>query len=262
LTIDNQKTFALSVSKVKTYQICKAKYKFTYLDKLPRQEWDFQIFGKFLHEVLENFHITIIDGTNDKDHVIMKQAFHDALLNWSHKLTSEQKAECYEIAAAYLKTRRHKALPVVLDVEREFSLSLRDDLLLNGFIDVVQKDPDGMLHVADYKTSKSKSYLKKDLLQLKTYAYVVMCDDSSIDRIRCSYVMLKHNFDKIEKEFDRDEIMQIKEEFIDYADKIRSEKLYRPSPTPLCKTCDYLGICEPGKDRMGLGKISFGEVEW
>ncbi|MFW9879543.1 MAG: PD-(D/E)XK nuclease family protein, partial [Candidatus Thorarchaeota archaeon] len=56
----------LSVSKAKTFDEaadggCKKKFKFNYLDKLPRIDQDFHVFGKFLHQILENFHRELLD---------------------------------------------------------------------------------------------------------------------------------------------------------------------------------------------------------
>jgi ATP-dependent helicase/DNAse subunit B len=58
---------SLSVSKAKTFDDCKAKYKFCYIQKLPRIDRDFHIFGKFLHSTLESFHKTIIQNPEQKD---------------------------------------------------------------------------------------------------------------------------------------------------------------------------------------------------
>jgi len=264
--IKDSDLFHLSVSKVKTFLTCKAKYRFCYIEHLPKREWDFQIFGKFLHNVLENFHRSIIEGFDGQDHLLMKQSFATALKTWGGKLTSAQKSECFNILKEYLvirfKDREQKTVSDVIDVEKDFSININNVLLLNGFIDVVQCDPDGMLHVADYKTSKQKRYLKNDLLQLKTYAYALMYEEPLIKQVRCSYVMLRHKFDRIEKEFKREEIMETPQNFIDYAEKINTEKLYRPSTGPLCRYCDYLGQCKAGKKYMIGGTDSFGTTDW
>jgi len=258
--------FKLSVSKVKTFLTCKAKYRFSYIEHLPKREWDFQIFGKFLHKALEDFHSSIIKGFSGPDHVLMKQSFSSALQKWGAKLTPAQRVESIDILKEYLairfKERECNSVPKVIRIEKDFSLNINDSVLLNGFIDVIQLDPDGVLHVADYKTSKDKRYLKKDLLQLKTYAYVVMIEDASIKNIRCSYVMLRHKFDRIEKEFNREEIIKTAQDFLDYSEKINAEKLYRPSTSPLCKYCDYLGQCDAGKKYMIGGSDSFGITDW
>jgi len=254
----------LSVSKVKTFKTCKAKYHFYYIQKLPRKEWDFQVFGKFLHEVLELFHGEIIQGNKDPDHILMKRSFGTALKEYSAGMTSDMQKECFDILIAYLKKRHTEKgqHPEVLEVEKEFLINIADDILLNGFIDVVQRDPDGVLHVADYKTSKHKKYLKNDFMQLKTYAYAMCLEDPSLEKVRCSYVMLRHGFDSILAEFTRDEVMAMESEFQEFAATIKKEKLFRPTPSPLCKFCDYLEKCDDGLEKMGMAKGDFGERDW
>jgi len=257
--------FHLSVSKVKTFLTCKAKYRYQYIEHLPKIERDFQVFGSFLHEALEEFQSSIIGGVEAPDHIRMKLAFSKAMKgDWGPKLTPEQKQECIDVLKEYLVFRynNRNAPSEVLEVEKPFSFDLDGKVLLNGFIDVVQRDADGIIHVADYKSSKEKKYLKKDLLQLKTYALALMYNDSDIDKIRCSYVMLRHKFDPIQKEFERSEIMPVADEFLEYAENINAEKLYRPSTGPLCKFCDYLGKCSEGKKYILKGDDSFGITDW
>jgi DNA-binding protein YbaB len=59
---DSSLNFKLSVSKAKTFEDCKAKYKFSYIEKLPKKDWDFHVFGKFLHAILEEFHLQLMFG--------------------------------------------------------------------------------------------------------------------------------------------------------------------------------------------------------
>jgi RecB family exonuclease len=258
--------FKLSVSKAKTFKSCKRKYLFNYIEKLEKKEWDFQIFGKFLHQVLENFHGEIITGYVGPDNVLMKRSFNKALIEYKDKLTKDQRLECFEILKLYLvklyEDRKTNVLPTMICVEKDFNIEVDGKILINGFIDVVQRDVDGVLHVADYKTSKSKKYLKNDFMQLKTYAYAMCLEDPDLQRIRCSYVMLRHNFDSIVTEFDRDEVLEMEKEFEEYAKIIQEEKLFRATPSPLCKYCDYLGNCPEGKDKMGISDGNFGEVSW
>lgn len=255
----------LSVSKVKTFLQCKAKYKFSYIDKLPKKEWDYHIFGKFLHEVLEFFHQRIIEGYNGPDHSLMKEIFDKSLKGtWGHKMTLEQKKECHQILSKYLlkRSKEKETLPTTLHVEKSFNVLVDNTLLINGFIDVVQRDLDGVLHVADYKTSKDKKYLKKDFFQLKTYAYVMCLEDPTLEKVRCSYIMLRHDFDPIEVEFSRNDVLEVEKYYLDKAADIRKEKLYRPNPSPLCGYCDFLSECDTGQQKMGIVKKSFGKTDW
>jgi len=258
----------LSVSKAKTFVDCKAKFRFQYIEKLPRKEWEHHIFGTFCHEILENFHKMIIGGRDDEFHLIMKDAFKSAYENWKEKLNQEIIDEAKAIFKSYLKKinseKEKNILPKVTDVEKKFYINIDDRVLLSGFIDRVQVDPDGVIHVADYKTTKNKKYLK-DYFQLLTYAFVLCLEDPSIKKIRASYILLRHNFDSLEKEFTRDEIFQIEDKYLKYADDICSEKIFIPKPTNLCKYCDFLDLCKDGKrfiNKISGGGSEFGQTDW
>jgi CRISPR/Cas system-associated exonuclease Cas4 (RecB family) len=133
-------------------------------------------------------------------------------------------------------------------------------------IDRVQVDPDGIVHVADYKTTKNKKYLKDDWFQLLTYAYVMLKEDPSIKKIRASYILLRHDFDFITTEFYADDIIKIHDQYVDYAKKIIDEKEFKPNPTNLCSFCDFVDICDSAKrsdwDTSNFSKTGFGEVSW
>lgn len=272
----NTDLFKLSVSKCKTFSSCAAKYRFSYIEKLPQKDWAHTVFGKFLHEILENFHKERIAGNSDPDHVLMTQTFHSSVKNWNEKLDTSQKKEAWGILNIYLKEllkeRSEGQVSKVLSVEKEFYIDIDGKVLLNGFIDRVQEDPDGMIHVTDYKTSNSKKFLEKDFFQLQTYAYVMCLEDEKLEEVRTSYIMLRHGFDKIEKTFSRKEVMKVESKFLEYAEKIQSEKLWRASPSKLCSWCDYVGFCKPGDEFVNSinnfasfsanNSSHHGEVSW
>ena|ERR1700748_1294600 len=285
----NISLLTLSVSKAKTFKECQAKFKFSYIEKLPRKERDYHIFGKFLHEILEKFHKELLNGNCDPNNIIMSKCFKSAYETFKEKLNADQIKEAKEIITKYLtKLEYDKKLgkeSQILAVEKEFYININDRILLNGYIDRIQQDPDGLLHVGDYKTTllldkktldgiftesdKYKRY-KKDIFQLKTYAYVLMLENPDLMKIRTSYVMLRHDFHQIEKVFTRDQIMEMGDEFVEYANKIEEEKLYRPNVNVLCSWCEFAekDICKEGfefaerqKEKENIGK-SFGESEW
>jgi len=261
----NNGGIALSVSKAKTFDECKAKYKYTYIQKLPRKEWDFHVFGQFVHEILERYHK--VDSDQIDPDTIMTNCFQESLKSFDGKLSQAQKNEAFEIIKKYLvKIKSPVESPVnVVNVEKSFFIDVGGSVLLNGFIDRVQIDPDGIVHVADYKTTKNKKYVN-DFFQLLTYAFVLMTEDDSLNKVRASYILVRHDFEYITKEFHRDEVMGVSKKFIDFASQIREEKLWEPSPRFLCKFCDHLDICKEGKSYLIKRKIikesTFGLSEW
>jgi putative RecB family exonuclease len=258
-------TIRLSVSKTKTFLDCKAKYKYAYIEKLPRKDWDFHIFGKFCHKVLEDFHNLYITGCQDPYHVSMNTVYKNAMIEYKDKMTPEMKKECWGIINKYLKLisedKKNNVSANVLACEKNFELLVSDKVILNGQIDRVQLDDDNVIHVCDYKTVKNKKYLKNDFFQLLTYAYVIISEDPSIEKVRTSYILLRHDFEYITTEFSVPEILAIQDQYIKYAEQMLTEKEFPPNPTALCNFCDYLNNCPEGKTKA-FNQNVYGEVNW
>jgi RecB family exonuclease len=255
----------LSVSKTKTFIDCKRKFKFAYVERLPRKDWEHHTFGKFCHKVLEDFHNILIEGSTDSFSKIMSKAYKDAIVEYGDKMTPDMKKDCWKIIDLYLRKitldKKNNSLPNVLACEKSFDFAISDKVILNGMIDRVQVDVDNVVHVCDYKTVKNKKYLKNDFFQLLTYAYVMVNEDPSIQKIRASYILLRHDFEYITTEFSIPEIMKIKDKYLDYANQIVEEKEYAANPTPLCGYCDHLDLCPEGKGKV-FDKPVYGEVAW
>lgn len=257
--------FRVSVSKTKTFIDCKAKFKFCYVEKLPRKDWDFHVFGKFCHMVLEEFHKAYIEGCLLPYNVTMTDAFKKAWAEYKPKMTPEMKKDCWTIVDQYLRLvtkEKNNGMPAnVIAVEKRFECPVGENIVLNGAIDRIQLDADNVLHVADYKTVKNKKYLKNDFFQLLTYAYVIMSEDPTIKKVRGSYVLLRHDFEYITTEFDREEVMKIEQKYIDYVNAMVTEKEFKPNPTALCNYCDYQNLCPEGKSKA-YNQAIYGEVSW
>jgi RecB family exonuclease len=202
-------------------------------------------------------------GTNTSDpfNKIMGQSFKTALGIHKPKMTQGMVDECFEMINGYLKLISERGLPNILSVEQEFEFPLTDKVGLVGMIDRIQIDPDGVMHLADYKSTKNKKYLKNDWLQLLTYAYVVLQDNPDLEKIRVSYILLKHNFEYMTTEFTAEQIKEVKEQYIKYAQDIISEKEYPANPTALCNFCEFQPHCEEGRTKS-FGKGIYGEIDW
>lgn len=256
--------FRVSVSKTKTFVDCKAKFKFCYVEKLPRKDWDFHVFGKFCHSVLEDFHKTYIEGCLLPYNITMGDCFKKSLIEYKGKMTAEMKKDCWVIIDNYLKrvsSEKNNGHPAnVLFVEKRFELNVGENIVLNGAIDRIQLDDDGVIHVGDYKTVKNKKYLKNDWFQLLTYAFVIMSEDPTIEKVRGSYILLRYDFEYITAEFTKEQVMGIEQKYIDYVTQMLTEKEFKPNPTALCNFCDYQNFCPEGKTKAFGNNNVYGEV--
>lgn len=256
----------LSVSKTKTFIDCAAKYKFNYILKLPKKDRDYHIFGKFCHMILEEFHLAYLERNSQLPfNIEMGKAYKLALKEYKDKMTPEMKKDCWTIIDQYLRNvsndKKNNLSANVIAVEKKFDFEVTKNLVLNGMIDRIQMDDDGVIHVADYKTTKNKKYLKDDWFQLLTYAYVIISEDPSIEKVRASYILLRHDFEYITTVFNKKDILLVKDKYIDYANQIISEKDYKPNPTFLCNYCDYIDSCKEGQEKS-IHKKVYGEVSY
>lgn len=259
--------FRLSVSKSKTFLQCKKQYHFAYILKLPQKDQTFHIFGRFLHSVLELFYLSYINGSVEPFHKEMAIAFKAAQKEYQGKISPENIKEAYEIIDKYLQklAEEKKYQPSVLAVEKHFKVAINERVALTGMIDKIQQDPDGILHVIDYKTTKNKKYLQDDWFQLLTYAWVLLQEDPTIEKVRGSYVLLRHNFEFMTKEFSREEILAVQNQYQSYAEQMETENKWEPTPTFLCTYCSFLEHCEQGKtkvEKVGTKIVKHGETKW
>jgi len=257
----------ISYSKITTYKDCPKKYHFAYIQKLPRQEKPFTVFGQFCHEVLENFHRYYLDDkTKDISFIeAMQKSFSSARENWKDKLTKEQTDEAYAILLDYLmiiSAEKEDEKPIILDVEKKIWTPINDEIILYGYIDRVQKDVDGTLHVIDYKTTKDPKYLK-DRTQLLLYGYSLFVEDDSIEKIRTSYILLKHKMRYMTAEHSKDELVAAKDALLKRWREVIEDKIFRATPAKFkCTYCDYIDHCKEGKDLIYGAKKIFGKVGW
>jgi RecB family exonuclease len=246
--------FRLSVSKVKTFDACKKQYHFNYILRLPPQEKSYTIYGRFIHLILETFHLAYLQGSISPNNQEMEKAFKFAFNSseFQGKLSKDAQKDAYKMCDEYLQKLASEKdnAPTIIGVEKAFNIRLTDHVVLNGLIDRVQMDPDGVPHVLDYKTTKNQKYLTNDFKQLLTYAFALLNEDPTIDKVRGSYILLRHNFKYITTEFKRDEIMAIGETYKASAEKMEAETEWRANPTILCGWCSYLEHCAEGQKQV------------
>jgi RecB family exonuclease len=154
--------FRLSLSKTKCFNQCKKQYEFNYILKFPKKTRDYHVTGTFCHKVLEDFHQEYIKGCLLPYNIVMGDVYKKAIKKNEKDMTPEMKTVCLVFVDKYIKKislDKKNGKPFnVLAVEKGFELPIGQDknIILNGSIDRIQLDPDGVINVADYKTTKNK----------------------------------------------------------------------------------------------------------
>ncbi len=262
---ENKSLPVLSYSKVTTFKRCAKCYKYGYIDKLPKVDKPYTVFGNFCHYALQRFHEHYLDKNNlptSSYNDIMTKSFKESIEKYRAKLTKEQVDEGFGMMKLYLNQivdlDKTNKFPNVIAVEKKVWHQI-NDFIYYGFIDRVQKDDDGIFHIIDYKTTKDKKYLK-DATQILLYGYFILQENPEIKKVRTSYILLKHKMQYMTTEHDVSEVIAVKDKFVGLWEELKQEKLFRATPRfDSCTICDFADRCEEGKSILQRKKNYFGE---
>lgn len=232
----------LSASSTKTFEQCRRKYYYTYIEKLPKKSWGHLILGTFCHKVLELFHKKWKEDQNVDLVDLIGQCFAMARADqeFAGKMSPEQLSDAKEMIQNYLYSVEKHGMPNVLDVEAPFELTV-DKYVLRGFIDRIDVDKDGIFHIVDYKTTKNEKYLED--FQLLVYGMALKSKYPYIERFRGSYVLLKKSSRLITNEYTVSDIYKCEKKILDFGRRIEQEQKWEKSPSSLCNWCDFYDTC-------------------
>lgn len=170
----------LSATRIKQYLTCPRQYRYVYVERLPVTLTPQLVFGKAIHQVLQQLHIWYLENDalpgQDEAFTQFMELWREALRVGQPIFTEKSGTpEQFETIAGPIIgnfLRRYGSLPP-LAVEFAFELEWRDHVLC-GIIDRIEVADTGLV-VVDFKTGKAKptiASLNNDL-QLTIYAYAV-----------------------------------------------------------------------------------------
>lgn len=234
----------LSASDIDTYRTCPLKYKFARVFRIPQEPTLNQRFGIAVHQVLERFHAPDSRGTLDEIQGLLEAAWRRGGFG-----DSDQERQLLGKARTALeryveRTRAEDSEPVWF--ERQFTFNLGPHVL-RGRVDRVDRHPDGLYELIDYKTGRPKtpSQLRDDV-QLAVYALAAQ-DAWDLEAARQSYhyVLDDQKVPLPPGAVDRD---WISETVFTVAEGILSQG-FEPTPSyTACSMCDYRIVC-PAAER-------------
>ena len=243
----------LSHSSISLYGECPQKYKFRYIDLIPEKPRHFFSFGRSVHSALEFFY-----GVKTP----VPPTFEDLLKNYKEIWVAEgyrdqsQEAEYFEEGKRILKAfheKHSKDFHVPLAVEYGFDFEI-EGVPVKGFVDRVDKLPDGRLAVVDYKTGKKLATGRLEVdaqLTMYQYACETLLGAEVGDLIFYHLPTLKeHRASRRGAQL----VDELKSRVVTTAEAITKEK-FEPKPDEMvCRWCDYKPICPIFKDQYaGVG---------
>ena len=249
------KPFYLSPSSIAVFKQCRQRYKFLHIDKLgdkygkPRPYFTM---ANHVHAALKEFLSLQPVGlrtTATAEELLRKNwrryrlGFRDKddELRWSKKALTQLRT--------FVSTQDVGAQPIMMEAMVESEISA--GVVLRGRIDRVDKEPDGTLHIIDYKTGNTTG--ETDWEQLELHA-LMLSKRLPWPVSKISYLYLGNSTMK-STAISGDDLRQVHWRVLTTANTIRQEKQFHPNLSPWCGNCDFIRIC-PGKSEAESLAIS------
>lgn len=249
-----------SFSQLAAYSTCPLQYKFAFVMKVPAPtDKASLIFGRVLHNTLYDFLLPLLPGNNRLQASLFSAPATAPALpglarlreiyasRWNPdgypdtKTRTEYYRKGEKIIETFYQQLAGQSAPQVLFLEKDFSFRLGNDVL-KGKIDRLDRLNDGRVEIIDYKTGNPKEKLayddKRQLLlyhlvaeqlfglQVGALSYYYLENGS-----KASFTAKPQDLEKLQSEI-KEEIAAIK------------ELRFAPTPSEMCKFCDFKDICE------------------
>ena len=229
----------ISNSKRDTFNQCKLKYRYKYVDRLKEYDLsntDALHFGSYIHKIFE-------DGAAASELSELNRLADTHKENY--KFSSDYNSKIEPCLKNFL--RLNASFPEVGTSELHFDLSVAEDITINGYIDRIIKGKDGGCLVIDYKTGKrqkSKVELYQDP-QLKGYVYAVhKLYNVPFNKITAAhYYPVTDTFTNVQ--YTANQIHAHIRSVVDDVWKIRKSKKEDlvPIRNNFCNWCQYKSLC-------------------
>ncbi|MCF7866317.1 PD-(D/E)XK nuclease family protein [Candidatus Woesearchaeota archaeon] len=243
-----------SHSRISSFEQCKLKYKYHYIDKV---ETDVvrtieTYMGDLVHQTLEKLYKDLkFQKLNDLSELV---DFYNGLWekNWqegilivkeqytseNYRLMGQKMIEDYY--AHYHPFNQGKTI----GLETEDYYELNDELSIHVRIDRLSSPKEGVYEIHDYKTNsnmKTQEEADNDR-QLAVYAMGVKKLFADAKRIKLIWHMLAFDKEVVSERTD-EELDILKNEIIEEIGQIQKENSFDPTKSALCSYCEYQSMC-------------------
>jgi putative RecB family exonuclease len=231
----------LSYSSLNTYELCPAKYRYQYEQRLPTSTSPALSFGDSLHRTLYRFHdrpVPVAPALEELHEMLEYEWVGDGYRDPSEDRTYFDHARA--VLADYHKDNAPSfRIPAAL--EFRFTVEIAG-AQVSGVIDRMDRIPGGGYEIIDYKTSRRlppQHQVDQDL-QLSVY-YLAAKEIWGIEpeRLTLYYLLPGRRMTTFRTAADAD---QLRARIATAAERIAAGK-FEPRPNPLCDWCDFQSRC-------------------
>ncbi len=231
----------LSYSAISTYELCPAKYRFQYEERLPTSPSPALSFGDSLHRALHRFHdrpVPVAPSVEELHEMLEGEWVSDGYRDPSEEETYRQHAR--QVLSEY---HRDNASGFRIPAALEFRFTVEiEGAQVSGVIDRMDRIPGGGYEIIDYKTSRRlppRQQVDRDL-QLSVY-HLAAKEIWGIEPERLTLYFLLPG-ERMTTSRTREDADELRRRIARVAERIAAGK-FEPRQNPLCDWCDFQAQC-------------------
>lgn len=248
-----------SHSKLATFQQCRQKYKFRYVDEIPTPIRSIELhLGTTVHSALEHLYACSGQGqlfSSDDFLAYFQQKWDEGFSPELRIVRSGTTAQTYldmgrKMLAAYYQTFHPFTQSATLEMEEKFQFPISEQHEIRGIIDRLSRNKNGTLEIHDYKTSRrlpNPAQVNNDV-QLALYEIAIRHRWPETGNISLIWHYLAFNKEiKITKT--AHQLETVKRNALGLIQRIEATTSFPVNVTPLCDWCEYKEICPAMKKK-------------
>lgn len=254
-----------SHSRLSTFEQCKLKFKFAYIDKVkPDFETTIEAFmGSLVHDTLEKLYKDLrYNKLNDLRDLLLyynnkwDEKYSDAIKIVKKDYTAQNYKEAGQrFIGTYYGTQTPFDKDNTIATEQHVMIELEGGKKVQGYIDRLSTSSEGIYCVHDYKTGNSlppQKFAEEDR-QLALYSIAVRQRYKDCRDVKLFWHYL--SFNKIlESQRTLEQLEELKQSISNLIDAIESESDFAPSKSALCNWCQFKSHCPLFKHQFAAEK--------
>ncbi len=231
----------VSPLKVRVFDTCRLRYRYQYVDRITARLRPADTAGSLVHRVLCDFFSKV--PKEERTGELLLRMFEEGWAVLSRRYLQMPGADrLRESAIEQLQrfARQHHLQAAPFMVEPYFQVDLAPDITLFGRLDRIDQEPDGTLHIIDYKTGAQPDEV--DAGQLRLYAIMV---EEKLRRLvsRVSFWYLDDG-QIWTIELGDDDKRRARDELLAAVQDMQNVDEFPPTIGPHCLYCPYFRPCE------------------
>lgn len=237
----------LSPTRIATYLECAVKYKYIYQDKIGRYYLRARAgysFGSTLHHVLQQFHEggsaqspeELVAGL---EHHWIGAGYESGTQEQAHREAGEQIVHAYHAATS----ERRAAQVETVAIEKTLTYDMGAFRLM-GRVDRIDRHPDGVLEIIDYKSGRLETRPEELESDLAMHCYGLMLSRASDAPVRVTIYALRSGH-QASLDLASETLGRFEADIAALGREILARELDQVVPIriPCCASCDFLARC-------------------